>query len=384
MSRAVRSVVVVGGYGGFGRRLVHLLAKGPVERVFVAGRTLARAQALCMELGERFEPVALDRSKDCSALLADLAPDVLIDAAGPFQLYGAAPYGLAQICIEQGICYLDLADGREFVCGIDRLNERALAQGVAVLSGMSSVPALSGAVIAELSKQVPGVTDIEIGITPAGGVMMGPSVVRAILSYAGRPVEVLEDGVTRVRYCWTDLRTRRLSLGPGDRLNRRRFSLCDVPDLELWPKSVSGVRTVRFGAALEPAVNHMGVFCLAWLVRLGVLKGAGFMTPFLQALAPWMPAGVRKGGMYVSVSGTNAQGERASAIWTLIADGDHGPNIPAMACAAMVDRMVRGHMPEPGARAATDELALTDFEPIFSQFDIRTDVSPNQDKGMED
>ena len=382
MSHAVRSVLVVGGYGGFGRRLVHLLAKGSVQRVYVAGRSMERAQAVCAALGERFEPVTLDRSKDCSALLAELAPDVLIDAAGPFQLYGDAPYGLAETCIAQGICYLDLADGREFVCGIGRLDDAARAKGVAVLSGMSSVPALSGAVIAELSKQVREIIEIEIGITPAGGVLMGASVVRAILSYAGQRVRILDEGTKHDRYCWTDMRKRRLSLGPDDRLNRRRFSLCDVPDLELWPNRIRSVRTVHFGAALEPAINHFGVFVLAWLVRLGLFRNAEFMTPVLQAVAPWMPAGVRKGGMYVGVVGSSDQGDGVSATWTLIADGDHGPNIPAMACAAMVDRMARGRMPAPGARAATGELVLADFEPVFGQFDIRTGIRRHTGAGL--
>src|SRR3712207_8318986 len=46
----------------------------------------------------------------------------VIDAAGPFQHGG---YAVAEACIGAGVSYLDLADGRRFVVGIDALDARA-------------------------------------------------------------------------------------------------------------------------------------------------------------------------------------------------------------------------------------------------------------------
>jgi hypothetical protein len=46
---------------------------------------------------------------------------------------------------------VDLADGRDFVCGIDVLDPQAKAAGVLLLSGASSVPALSSAVVDALA-----------------------------------------------------------------------------------------------------------------------------------------------------------------------------------------------------------------------------------------
>lgn len=369
MSADVRSVLVVGGYGGFGRRLVELLEDLNLDQIFVAGRSHASARAFCDGRMGPLVPVTLDRAGACDTVLSECAPDVVIDAAGPFQLYGDRPYSLVETCIAQGINYLDLADGREFVCGIDRHDEQAKEKGVFALSGASSVPALSGAALAALAKDLGQVERIDIGISPAGGTVMGPNVVRAILSYAGREVDVLEDGQWQRRHCWTDLQARTLGISGQSNLNRRRFSLCDVPDLALWPKVYPGLQSVRFAAALEPALGHFGVVGLAWLVRLGLLRGAGFLAPVLDRAARVMPAGLRRGGMYVSVGG-----ELGTAEWTLIAEGDHGPYIPTMAATAIISRSLNGHAPAAGARACTEELGLGDFEPLFAKFDIHTRI----------
>lgn len=364
-------VLVVGGYGGFGGRLVELLGDVRGVRVMAAGRSLARAQAFCAGKCPHAEPLEIDRSKPCRDVLRAATPDIVIDAAGPFQRYGGSPYGLVENCIALGIDYLDLADGREFVCGIDRFDDRARAAGIFVLSGASSVPALSGAAIAALAPEFAQVKRIEIVITPAGGIAMGRSVVRAILSYAGQAADVLEGGSWHKRYCWTDLRRERLSAGPDRTLNSRRFSLCDVPDLAIWPSRYAGVETVYFGAALEPSINHLGVCLIAWLVRLGILPQAEFLARPLLGLSRFMPTGQRRGGMFVRLAGTGRE-----ATWTLIADGDHGPYIPAMACAAIVARAAAGERPRPGARPCSHELTLDDFERQFARFDIHTRLEP--------
>lgn len=363
------TVLVVGGYGGFGRRLVTLLLESGEAEVYVAGRSYAKAEALCTTAPQRLRPVVLDRASDCRAILEDVRPDMVVDAAGPFQIYGNRPYRLVEDCIALGIDYADLSDGREFVCGVSDLDAAARTAGVAALAGASSVPALSGAVIDALVERAGGIESIEIGITPSGHVLMGPSVIRAILSYAGQKVDVREDGRRQVRRCWTDLRRETLAVGDTIALNRRAFSLCDVPDLALWPERYETVRSVYFGAALEPALRHYAMWCFAWVVRLRLLTGVGFLAGLIHGLAPWTPKGLDRGGMFVRVTG-----ERCVQ-WTLIAEGDDGPYIPAMASAALIAKMAGGWRPAPGARPCVGELELADFERLFAPRRIHTAIA---------
>src|SRR5690242_3434393 len=113
-------ILILGGYGSFGGRLVQLLADEPRLTLIVAGRSATKAQAFCAGIvaQARLVPMGFDRDSDVGALLEAAAPDVLVDASGPFQDYGADPYRVVRAALARGIHYLDLADGAAFVAGI--------------------------------------------------------------------------------------------------------------------------------------------------------------------------------------------------------------------------------------------------------------------------
>src|SRR4249919_3677336 len=112
-------VLILGGYGTFGGRLARLLADAAPLTLIVAGRSLEQAKAFCAALPARaaLVPAAFDREGDLDTQLSALAPDIMVDASGPFQGY-AEPYRLVQAAIAHGVDYLDLADGADFVDGI--------------------------------------------------------------------------------------------------------------------------------------------------------------------------------------------------------------------------------------------------------------------------
>src|SRR6185436_1521357 len=95
----------------------------------------------------------------------------------------------------------------------------------------------------------------------------------------------------------------------------------------------------------------------ACAVRLRLLPS---LLPFAR-LMPWasnrLRWGEHRGGMYVEVQGARA-GAPAARSWHMIAEGDDGPFIPAMACAAFVRLCLAGKRPAPGARPATTDLEL--------------------------
>jgi short subunit dehydrogenase-like uncharacterized protein len=136
-------VVIVGGYGVFGGRLARLLLKDGVD-VIVAGRDLQRAREFANRFGG--DALKIDVAGDLTPV-AKSGAKVVVDAAGPFQAYSADPYRLARFCVENGISYLDLSDDAAFTAGITQLDAPAAAAGCFVLSGVSSVPAISAAAV---------------------------------------------------------------------------------------------------------------------------------------------------------------------------------------------------------------------------------------------
>ncbi|RYI78797.1 MAG: hypothetical protein EON47_24480, partial [Acetobacteraceae bacterium] len=248
-------VLVLGGYGFFGRRVLQRLSLQAGLEIVVAGRSLQKAQALVDGLPAA-QAMKLDvGSEDFDAQLKALAPAVVVHTCGPFQ--GQA-YRVAEACIAAGAHYIDLADGRDFVCGIGVLDRAARTAGVAVISGASSVPALSCAAADHLARTMDTVSEVDIGISPGNRTERGLSTVQAILSYCGRP---LPAPAGSRRFGWVGAWEQAYPAPVG----RRLLSPCDVPDLDLLPMRYPGRPDVRFGAGLELRLLHRGLNLLATL-----------------------------------------------------------------------------------------------------------------------
>jgi hypothetical protein len=71
--------------------------------------------------------------------------------------------------------------------------------------------------------------------------------------------------------------------------------------------------------------------------------------------------------MFMEVAGVNSDGRRIGRVWHMIAEGDDGPMVPSMACEAIIRHCLDGRPPKPGARPATGELELEDYEKLFAR-----------------
>jgi Domain of unknown function (DUF4166)/Saccharopine dehydrogenase NADP binding domain len=370
-----RRILVIGGYGTFGGRIVALVEDEPRLTLLVAGRSLPRADAFCRArrtARATLTPVLFDRDGDVAAQLGVLQPEIVVDASGPFQFYGGAPYRVIEACIARGVDYLDLADGSEFVAGVGAFDAAARAAGSFVLSGVSSFPVLTAAVVRRLAAGMARVERIEGGIAPSPFAGVGENVIRAIASYAGRPTTLRRRGADVVAYSFTE--QRRFTIAPPGRLPLRStmFSLVDVPDLrsltELWPEA----EDVWIGAGPVPEILHRALMALAWLVRAKVLPTLSPLAPLMYAATNHLRWGEHRGGMFVAVEGRDKSGAPVARSWHLLAEGDDGPLIPSMAVEALLRRAVAGSSPPPGARAALLDLELADYEALFRRRTIHT------------
>jgi saccharopine dehydrogenase-like NADP-dependent oxidoreductase len=228
-------VLVIGGCGFFGRRLVERLARLPGLHVVISGRSekpgTALAEMLHRSALSELSSVTLDvRAPDFARDIKAMAPQAVVHTSGPFQ---GQQYQVAMACITAGAHYIDLADGRDFVAGIGCMGPQAVGAGLAVISGASSVPALSSAVADHLAQGFTQVHSIDIGISPGNRTDRGLSTVQAILSYCGKPLPSTGAGRT---FGWSSSRRHAYPAPVGSRL----LSPCDVPDLALLPNRYAG------------------------------------------------------------------------------------------------------------------------------------------------
>src|SRR5262245_34603053 len=384
MTASVQKVLILGGYGTFGRRLAQLLLDDsqPVTLV-IAVRSLAKAQRLCAELGSMGTviPMELDRARDLEPQLRAIAPDLVVDASGPFQAYGENPYRVVEAAIALGIHYLDLSDGADFVRGIARFDEAARARGVFVLSGVSSCPVLTAAAVRRLSAGMASVESIAGGLAPSPYADMRVDVIRAIASYAGKPVTLLRDGRRTSAHALIDSRLFTIA-SPGKLpLHARRFSLVEVPDLELLPELWPSLRTVWMGVGTVPEIWLRGLNALAWLVRLWLLPLLTPFTTLIHKTRTRLGWGEHRGGMFVTVAGTLVDGMEVERSWHMIAEGDDGPFVPAMAVEAIIRHCLAGRPPAPGARAGVNDVELADYEATFARRRIMTGMRQTPQSG---
>ncbi len=307
-----------------------------------------------------------DRNEPLSAQLATLKPDVVVDASGPFQAYALETYKLVQACIASRINYLDLADGSRFVAGIAEFDETAREAGVFVLSGVSSFPVLTAAIVRRLHADLPQIRTIRAVIAPSPFAGVGENVIRAIASYAGQPVAFLGRTAKVIGRPFTQHRRYTVAPPGAAPLRSTMFSLVDVPDLRALSDAWPDVRRVWVGAGPAPEILHRALIAGAWLVQVGLVRSLSPLAPLMHWAINHVRWGEHRGGMAVWIEGTDADGRPAKHSWHMIAEGDDGAFVPSMAVAAIIENWLAGRKPASGARAAIAEVELCDYERLFA------------------
>jgi saccharopine dehydrogenase-like NADP-dependent oxidoreductase len=355
-------VIVLGGAGNFGARIVRALRGDPAIDLLVAGR-----RPFSVPGAEDVPCAVVDiRGPDFAPQLRALSPELVIHCVGPFQ---GQDYRVANAALAAGAHYLDLADGRQFIVEFAaRVRDQAVRAGRLAISGASTLPALSSAVVDELRLGLSSLESIEVIIAPGQRAARGKATLEAVFSYLGRPFQVWRKGRWRRAWGWMELRKTQLDIG------RRLAAACDVPDLELFPARYAGVQTVSFHAALEFGAQHLTLWGLAALRRIGLPFPAARWAVSLNRLAGMFDAAAgEEGGMRVSVVGDRSDGGgQVRRTWQLTAPAMDGPEIPCMAANLLARRLARGEVFQSGAFPCMGFLTLSEFAPEFARWRITT------------
>ena len=355
-------VVVVGGAGNFGARIVRALRGDPTIELVVAGR-----RKVSVPGAEEVRSVLIDIDEAGFAQsIRDLSPRLSIHCVGPFQ---GQDYRVANAALAAGSHYLDLADGRRFIADFAAaVNEQAVNVGRVAISGASTLPALSSAVVEELREGMCSLESIEVTIAPGQRAPRGKATLEAVFSYLGRPFQVWRKGHWRRAWGWMELEKIRLDVGG------RLAAACDVPDLELFPARYPGIQNVHFSAALEFGVQHLTLWGLAALRRIGLPFPVARWAVSLNRLAGMFDAAAgEKGGMRVSVVRDRTDGSgRVRRTWQLTAPAMDGPEIPCMAAILLARRLARGEVFQSGAFPCMGFLTLSEFAPELARWKIST------------
>lgn len=361
----VARILIIGGYGNFGTYIARTLANDESIRLLIGGRSADKAHAFSasLEAANAAEGHAIDIDGDLTEALGRIAPDIVIHTTGPFQ---TQDHRVARACIAQGCHYLDLADAREFVATIDRLDAEAKAKDVLVVSGASSVPCLTAAVIDAYLPSFGRLKAVDYGISAAQHTNRGLATTSAVLSYVGKPIEMLRDGAMKTVYGWEDTHAVRY---PG--LGTRLFGNCDIPDLTLFPQRYPTLRSMRFCAGHELKALHIGTRMLGVLVRLRVIGSLSDHAGSLLKLAfAFDRFGSGRSGFHMFMSGLGHDGNPLERRFWIVARSGHGPYIPCMPAILLARQLARERVRKPGARPCVDLIDLDSYLAALSDLDI--------------
>ncbi|MBA1289535.1 saccharopine dehydrogenase family protein [Pseudomonas japonica] len=365
-------VLVVGAYGNFGRIISNHLNRIPGLELVITGRDPLKLDARLRELelasGVRHAGWCGDVLLPGFAhALPGLKLDWVIHTGGPFQ---GQLYSVAEACIAAGVNYCDLADCRSFVNGIGTLDEQARNAGVAILSGCSSVPSLSCAILDHVKERFWRIDSIEHGISSSAK-MPGLSTVEGVLAYAGRPITQLRGGSVYPVTGWLGLTFKRLP-----KLGWRLVSNVDVPDMDILA-SRYGARRLAFKAGPGLMLGAIANGLLAMAIKAGLLSNPLRWARRLHRLGTRFEGlGDGKSAMYLDVSGVGTDGQPVLLQSQVTANDDKGPEIPSCAAVALMIKVAAGYRPHPGARPCVGEITLNEYldaiaAPEQVRFDLR-------------
>ena len=170
-------------------------------------------------------------------------------------------------------------------------------------------------------------------------------------------------------YGWQDLRMQHYPA-----FGRRLSAACDVPDLELFPAWVPGLQSVSFHAALEAPWEQLGLWLMAWLRRWHIVRDWSRYAGTFSAMGErMMRFGSVRGGMHVRISGTAGGGETLCTDWYLVAEDNHGPEIPCTPAIVVALKIIEQSLSKPGAYPCLGLFTVAELLEELADFRVRVE-----------
>ena len=180
----------------------------------------------------------------------------------------------------------------------------------------------------------------------------------AIMGYVGQRLDIWHDGRWQQAIGWQSTKKQRWSEG----MSERWVSICDIPDLSLFPQRYPSAKSVVFRAGLELPILHWGTWVLSWLTRLNLVRNWARFASTLTKVSRWfMRFGTDIGGMHMRVTGKNPSGEPITLTFELVAHHNDGPKIPALAAVILCKKWLQAEALIAGASPCVGHISLSEF-----------------------
>ena len=349
-----QKIVILGGYGAFGSLISEQLVDS--ANIIIAGRDRERGQKFADSIRANY---ILCNAKDKKSLQKAVSGAyIVINASGPFL---PRDYSIPHTCIEENCHYIDLADDREYVRDFVQLDELAKEREILSCTGASTTPAVTHALASELNSQYAHVHSIKIYLSAGNKNKPGISTFESILSYVGTPIPVWNHGQWESFVGWGSSEYFEFPPPVGKRL----VQLCNVPDLELFPKLFEADEVI-FKAGVELPIFNLGLSVLAQVKScIPQINLPALAEPLVKISRLFKNFGSFSGGVLVMLE--NESGNRKSLA---LVTSHNGPHIPTSPSVLLARKILREGPPAYGAFPCVGFISLGEFLSYLETFGI--------------
>jgi saccharopine dehydrogenase-like NADP-dependent oxidoreductase len=168
-------VLILGGRGQIGSSVATDLLANTSAQITITARAQNATHSLLEHFGSRVQYLSVDLADRQSLEKAIASVDLVVHCAGPFRQRDAS---VLEICIGQGVNYVDVSDDRSFTQAALALHPDALAAGVTAVINTGVFPGISNSMVRQGVEQLETPEEVRISYVVAGSGGAGVTVMR--------------------------------------------------------------------------------------------------------------------------------------------------------------------------------------------------------------
>jgi saccharopine dehydrogenase-like NADP-dependent oxidoreductase len=241
-------VLILGGRGRIGSSVAQDLATHTQAQITITGRSPAIGY---LPLGEREQFLVVDLAEVDKLREAIANADLVVHCAGPFHYRDT---NVLEICIEQGVNYVDVSDHRSYTSKALSYHEQAVAANVIAIINTGIFPGISNSMVRQGVEQFTEAETIKLYYLVGGSGGAGITVMRTTFLGLQHPFEAWIDGKWQLVKPYSE---REVVEFPAP-YKRNGLYWFDMPETFTLPYAFPSVKSVitKFGSSPD-FYNHL-------------------------------------------------------------------------------------------------------------------------------
>ncbi|MFH7025028.1 MAG: saccharopine dehydrogenase family protein [Heteroscytonema crispum UTEX LB 1556] len=349
-------VLIIGGRGRIGSSVAQDLVTHTQAEITITGRTLEGGTPHNLSLGKRVQFLVLDLADVEKLREAIASSDLVIHCAGPFHYRDA---NVLQICIEQGVNYVDVSDHRSFTSKALKYHEEAAAAGVTAIINTGIFPGISNSMVRQGVEQFDEAEKVHLSYLVSGSGGAGVTVMRTTFLGLQNPFDAWIDGK------WQSVKpySQREAVNFPPPYGRTGVYWFDMPETFTLPHAFPTVKTVitKFGSVPD-FYNHMTWITAhifpKWLMhKRSTIEFLSYVSHFMTDVTN------RFTGIGVAVrSEVTGQKDGKTAIYCSTLVHENTAVISGCGTGSIAQLLLNGKFKKPGVYPAEEALPTDLFE----------------------